>query len=290
MMLDVAPVGNEEIADWLEIAIIASGQKGNTNHKLEEWASTLCGLSDHQVASGLKVIERRSAILKDKYPFEINEYAVIFHAERLNCGYTYLLAISRPSYTATWQPQIIAQEDSDLFEDFVAQVLIRFLGSNSQALAFGWPSKLGRPQEFHKAIEWLARKMGIEPGTAFRPPRRKDGGVDVVAWKNFGDKRSGFPIYLVQCTLQRDVLPKSRDIDLRLWAGWLEMDRDPLAILAVPKTIPPGELWNEISANAIVFDRIRLTQFCDFDNYSDIEKYLQRILEKWKIQGENHLA
>jgi hypothetical protein len=289
-MLDVIPVGNEEIADWLEIAIIASGQKGNTNHKLEEWANSLCGLSDFQVAAGLKIIERRSAILKDSYPFEINEYAVVFHKERLNSGYTYLLAISRPSYSATWQNSSPTQEDSDLFEEFVAKVLTSYLGLNSHALAFGWPSKLGRPQEFHLAIEWLAAKMGIEPGTAFRPPRRKDGGVDVVAWKNFGDKRSGFPVYLVQCTLQRDFLSKSRDIDLRLWAGWLEMDRDPLVILAVPKTISPGELWNEISANAIVLDRIRLTEYCHFSNSPDIESYLEKIISKWRIEGDNHLA
>ena len=289
-MLDVEPVGNEEIADWLEIAIIASGQKGNTTHKLEGWASSLCGLSDYQVASGLKIIERRSAILKDKYPFEINEYAVVFHAERLNCGYSYLLATSRPSYTANWQSQSPTHEESDLFEDFVASVLTEYLGSNSHALAFGWPSKLGRPQEFHKAIEWLAGKMGIDPGNAFRPPRRKDGGVDVVAWKGFGDKRSGFPIYLVQCTLQRDFVSKSRDIDLRLWSGWLEMDRDPLVILAVPKTISPGEVWNEISANAIVLDRIRLTENCNFNNSPEIESYLDKVVAKWQSEGENHLA
>jgi predicted site-specific integrase-resolvase len=121
-MLDVNPVGNEEIADWLELAIIASGEKGNTIHKLNEWASSLCGLSDHQVALALNVIERRSAILNDKYPFEINEYAVVFHKERLNCGYTYLLAISRPSYTAAWQNPSPTQEDSDLFEEFVSCV------------------------------------------------------------------------------------------------------------------------------------------------------------------------
>ena len=289
-MLDVTPVGNEEIADWLEIAIIAAGQKGNTNHKLEEWAMGLCGLSEHQVASGLKTIERRSLILKEKYPFEINEYAVVLHTERLNGGYAYLLSISRPSYTAQWQSQSPTQQESDLFEEFVANVLKVYLGSNSQALSFGWPSKLGRPQEFPKAVEWLAEKMGIEPGSAFRPPRRKDGGVDVVAWKGFGDKRTGFPIYLVQCTLQRDFLSKSRDIDLRLWAGWLEMDRDPLAILAVPKTIPPGELWNEISANAIILDRIRLIEYCNFSNSSEIQGYLEKILTKWRFEGENHLA
>jgi hypothetical protein len=68
------------------------------------------------------------------------------------------------------------------------------------------------------------------------------------------------------------------------------MDRDPLAILAVPKTISPGELWNEISANAIVLDRIRLTEYCNFNNSSAIETYLKKIVSKWQFEGENHLT
>jgi hypothetical protein len=102
--------------------------------------------------------------------------------------------------------------------------------------------------------------MGLKLGGAFRPPRRKDGGVDVVAWKPFKDRRSGFPIYLVQCTLQKEYVSKSRDIDLRIWAGWLEMDRDPITILAIPRSISPGESWNEVTANSIIFDRFRLVE------------------------------
>jgi hypothetical protein len=68
------------------------------------------------------------------------------------------------------------------------------------------------------------------------------------------------------------------------------MDRDPLAILAVPKTISPGELWNEISANSIVLDRIRLTENCNFENSPEIGSYLGKIVSKWRIEGENHLA
>jgi hypothetical protein len=68
------------------------------------------------------------------------------------------------------------------------------------------------------------------------------------------------------------------------------MDRDPLVILAVPKTISPGEVWNEISANSIVLDRIRLTENCNFDNSPEIEVYLEKIVSKWQSEGENHLA
>jgi hypothetical protein len=54
-MLEAAPVGNEEIADWLELAILASGQKGNTNHKILKWASDWANLTELQTSSGLKL-------------------------------------------------------------------------------------------------------------------------------------------------------------------------------------------------------------------------------------------
>jgi hypothetical protein len=259
-MLDASPSGNEEIADWIELAILAGGQKGNANHKIQSWASDWANLTELQVASGLKAMERRSNLLGPRYPFQVNEFAVIFDQSMEVSIYTYLLLITRPGTSVSWQSPVPTQEESDLFEEVVALSLKDYLGEPAEAIPFGWPSKFGRPAEFPLAIEWIAGKMGLKLGGAFRPPRRKDGGVDVVAWKPFKDRRSGFPIYLVQCTLQKEYVSKSRDIDLRIWAGWLEMDRDPITILAIPRSISPGESWNEVTANSIIFDRFRLVE------------------------------
>ena len=131
--------------------------------------------------------------------------------------------------------------------------------------------------------------MGINVGRAYRPPRRKDGGVDVVAWRSFKDRRRGFPIYLVQCTLQKDFVAKSRDIDLRLWAGWLELDRDPITILAIPKAVAPGESWNEVTANAIIFDRLRMTDSHGSELGLLQIEYVQIILKNLKDFANDHL-
>ena len=48
--------------------------------------------------------------------------------------------------------------------------------------------------------------------------------------------------------------------------------------------------WRTISANAIVLDRIRLTENCNFDNSPEIDAYLEKIVSKWQSEGENHLA
>jgi hypothetical protein len=86
----------------------------------------------------------------------------------------------------------------------------------------------------------------------------KDGGVDVVAWRPFPDGRSGFPVLLAQCTLEKDFAHKAADIELRLWSGWLAMDVDPATALAIPDVVPAGEEWNRLAARTVVLDRIRL--------------------------------
>ena len=71
---------------------------------------------------------------------------------------------------------------------------------------------------------------------------------------------------LVQCTLERDFVHKSRDIDRRIWAGWLAFDADPLTALAIPHVVPREEDWREMASNVIVLDRIRLTSLLDNAN------------------------
>lgn len=288
-MLEASPTGNEEIADWIELAILASGNKGNTTHKIQKWASDWANLSELQVASGIKVMERRSGLLGSKYPFEVNDFAIVFNQSMELSAYTYLLLITRPASPVSWQTTVPTQDESDLFEEFVALALKDYLGEPAEAIPFGWPSKFGRPQEFPLAIDWLAEKLGLKLGSAFRPPRRKDGGVDVVAWKPFKDRRSGFPIYLIQCTLQKEFVSKSRDIDLRIWAGWLEMDHDPVSILAIPRSIAPGESWNEITANSIIFDRFRLAESFKDPLPEAQRKYASKLLADFRSFARSQL-
>jgi hypothetical protein len=260
-MIEATPSTSDEIADWIELVVLANDKKGTPLQQIQAWAKEWCHLEEHAVAMAFQVIKRRKSILAGNYPFSINELAIIKDSEIINCAYTLFLFLTRNSWELPWQNALPSKAEVEIFEDLTARVMSNYLNGNGKAIPFGWPSRYGRPQEFHLAINWLADKMHLTLGQAFRPPRRKDGGVDIIAWLPFPDNRTGFPIYLVQCTLQQNVLMKSRDIDLRLWSGWLEMDRDPMVILAIPGTIPTGELWNEISANSLIMDRFRLSQY-----------------------------
>lgn len=149
---------------------------------------------------------------------------------------------------------------SKLFEDITEQCLLSFFGSKTQTLNFGFPSKNDRPAEFAAAVKWLSEKTNIRLGSAYRPPRKKDGGVDLFVWKSFPDNRPGIPIMLVQCTIKDDFINKIGDIDLKLWANWLSSDLEPLIALAVPGVVTREEIWSEVTTRGILLDRLRLVE------------------------------
>jgi hypothetical protein len=146
------------------------------------------------------------------------------------------------------------------FENIVELAISAFFGSSTKTLNFGFPSQFGRPADFPNAVAWLAGKLGIKLGSAYRSPRRKDGGVDIFVWKNFPDSFGGKPVGLVQATIMEDFRNKIADIDTKLWSSWLAIDTDPLVVLAIPTIENDRNIWSELSSRGTLLDRRRLAQ------------------------------
>lgn len=256
-MADLDLSNREEYADWIETTVLARGSHLGLDLIIASGADD-CGLGEAQVSLGLKTMRQRESWLGESYPFHVGDVAVQPRPGAENSVYACLLMLSPNSPARQLMFRSPTNEMAVTFEKLVAAASKKLLGDGSSAVRFGWPSDEGRPQNFHSAIEWLAQKMGISAGSAFRPPLRKDGGVDVVAWRPFPDAKSGFPVVLVQCTLQSDFVPKARDIDVRNWSGWLTLDIDPLTVLAIPGTIAKREDWDEIALRSLILDRVRI--------------------------------
>ena len=250
---------SELIADWIELNALSQSDNASGFDKLRSVVSEELAIPPQRVDVSLNVVKRRFEILGQDYPFEVKSVGMIRRQDWSDLPYSYLLRISsgadHPFSLSTDQNV----ERVTNFEYLVVFAMQSLLGSGSKALRFGFPSE-DRPVEFPKAIEWLSKRMGIQSGEAYRPPRRKDGGVDVVAWRPFRDFRNGFPVYLVQVTCEKNYSHKIYDVDLRLWSGWLNLDADPVSVLAVPTTISPGEEWNEISSRVVVLERLRICE------------------------------
>jgi hypothetical protein len=273
--------GKVGLADLIELLTLSFPQTLFTSNRLHSVLGELWGLEDHHYELAKQEMSRRSRIAGSNYPFRLVNGVPTLGEDTGH--YVALLCLSQMNKTnPDLDPtnQVVMAKD---FELLVEGMLSDFFGSQTKSVNFGFPSTIGRPAEFSHAITWLASRIGIQPGTSFRSPRRKDGGVDIIIWKSFGDSRSGVPILLVQATLQKDVRSKSRDVDRRMWSGWLAMDIDPLVGLAFPHALEQSEVWNEITRNCLVLDRVRL---CASSKTNDlpVPSSLQQLVQVTKSQ------
>lgn len=252
-------MSNEKVADWVEAFLVYSGKTSYPISAIESTVRKKFDLNAHDASFVVRNLNQRSKVLKDKYPFEIHNIAVEVKRNFERIPYTALSCLAA-ALTDDWCGLDVdrPRDIPELFEEIVCDAMIRIFGEGSQGLRFGWPSTIGRPREFNAAITWLAEQMNIKAGNSYRPPRMKDGGVDVVVWRPFGDNKSGFPILLGQVTVEKDFDHKADDIDVRIWSGWLSMDVDPTVVLAVPWTGLDKEQWIRINSRALLLDRIRI--------------------------------
>lgn len=258
-MTDLEVSTTEAIADWIETSVLVSSSGHFGRDKLDGLAMTEIGATPMKVSMAIGTMAKRAGVLGDSYPFVASDIAVLRRNTGHAATYAALLHLTPGSVA---RQTVRASETAvmgELLEEISEAALANFWGPGGDALSFGYPSKHGRPESFDQAVVWLAGKIGLEAGRGYRPPRRKDGGVDVVAWRQFADRRAGFPVALAQCTIQAETFTKTTDIDLRLWSSWLAMDSDPLSMLVIPGTIrSAGPDWRQLTTVVMVIDRIRL--------------------------------
>ena len=153
------------------------------------------------------------------------------------------------------------------------QAIINYFGKEAMGVRFGSPASNGRPPNFPEAIKWLADMLNLEIGPGTPRSQSRDGGVDVVVWRPFRDHRTGFIVVLCQCTVANNWPNKSRDIQPRKWAGWIDFAFEPATALAVPFAIPKTfEQWDELRRTVnLVLDRIRLSELIGRIPVEDLE-------------------
>jgi hypothetical protein len=166
------------------------------------------------------------------------------------------------STSARYRTERRQRETDQLFDELVLDALKQYLGKGVVGLRFGAPASGGRPRNFRDAIAWLAKEMNLPLGAGRARRTGGDGGLDVVAWRPFSDRRSGFLVILAQCTVQRDWFDKAKDLTDDVWRGWVDLGKGPHLALAVPFVISADfEKWDTLRRTVhSVLDRLRL---CD---------------------------
>jgi hypothetical protein len=250
-----------DVADWVEGSMLLEGLARMSKAAIRDRIHG-SGFGDDPeaiVEFALAEVSRRQGIAPRVYPFQESDSAVVLNATVDPFLYECLLWMSiSPAYRRLKQ---FARADY-LFDHIVRAAIAGWLGPSSISVRFAWPSLDGRPKAFPLAMEWLAALMGLRLNALRKRPVVKDGGVDIVAWRPFLDRRTGFIVVLCQATLESNWDRKARDIVIDKWRGWISLGKDPVTALAVPFAVSIAtEEWEELATIVhVVLDRFRLCE------------------------------
>jgi len=154
-----------------------------------------------------------------------------------------------------------------LFEDICVKAAKAYFGGDlneAEAFAFGFPRRV-LPPSFKKAVDDLCRRMG--EGVCHRRnrtelPSRKDAKLDIVAWRDFHDRRRGKLIGFGQCATGQNwkekltELPATND-----WCTYWLDDRPavwPIRLFFVPHRVAEKNWLHTCVYGGILFDRCRI--------------------------------
>jgi hypothetical protein len=218
--------------------------------------------SDAQMTLAFGAIDDRRREMGALYPFVKEGRGVRFDAHGPWHLYALLLLLSFKG-TPLRLDKDWPRSDA-LFDDIARRAVLAKMGSGTKSLLFGWPPRDGRPSTFPEALEWVANQLGVElrmPKERL-PSHHRDAGVDVLAWSPFADGRTGFPIILVQDTVQFEYVKKPRDVAPARWRDWIELGTNPTVGFVIPFLVPRGHRWwEEIAAEVNLFlDRTRIME------------------------------
>ena len=283
---------SHEFADYLELLCIVNGGE----YSISDAQSQIDIISDEDDQEGimneddllydslqnaLEEIDHRHISCAGHYPFTSDRNRIIFDAgqdiieQKRALVYQYLLLATRLNMI---DHKIVEDIDGTLlFEEISALAVKNYFGSNAESLIFGTAAQGG----FKDKISQLILKLG-EGAEAKEPEEstndERDGGLDVVAWRPFADKRKGKMIGFGQC---------KTGTTWRMQVGLLDPDdfcktyfkdqpiSKPINLFFVAESFK--ENYESIFRKAgIMFDRCRI-----MEQLSDVPDELITRIQKW---------
>jgi hypothetical protein len=149
-------------------------------------------------------------------------------------------------------------EQGSLFEDLTKESLERLFGGWTIHQT-GWART--RVNKLRAVVEDVASHLGETLGNIERwtRPAANEAGLDILCYRPFPDKRSGIPVYLMQCASGGDWEGKLDTPRLRTWKKIIEFTTSPAKAFATPFAFLEDDFRiNSNNVNGMLLDRCRL--------------------------------
>lgn len=232
-------------------------------------------------AEALHVIQQRSRLLGDDYPFDL-ERSSLKPREGGSLLYTYCLAVSAKIADGTLRFRQLVRH----YERLSMEVVAFQLGTD-RFVRVGWPTERAYANDaagsFERRIKTAKRvcrydKNDFRVTSDTRMKRSlknlKDGRIDAIVHKHMPDGRPGGVTALIQCGCGKHDVDEQKQKSDQLNLNWLNLVFDtlphplPLRIFATSQHIVHDDHLHAMQAqgDCIAIDRIRLVLFDrDFD-------------------------
>ena len=147
----------------------------------------------------------------------------------------------------------------DLFE--------RCIEISAQSLLPGWKTyRTGWTYDDAKNISEIVEVLGeilFTSGASdleeWSPSEEKDGGLDLVCYRAFGDEREAMPVFFLQCASGKNWRTKIHAPNAATWQKYLNSAVAPSTGIVAPFVIDEAKLKRAaLQGQIIVFDRLRI--------------------------------
>lgn len=232
-------------------------------------------------------LDWRSRVLGPLYPFRLETCRTTWRLARTSphgdgsvqagrSSYLFCLLLSalRDSRIQDDAGQDLAKQAERDFELVATTAGAGTLGG--EAMAFGWPRD--DRTSFRAALEEVGHKLGWKPRPdtpLWSSGREKDEGIDVIAWRNFGDRRPGGLLLLGQAASGRRWEKKGAEPPVFL--SWFPECRPQhyLPALFIPfpqhhdcgglkdhhfEDVARADAWKREQSCGLVLDRLRIVE------------------------------
>ena len=271
------PTDTIQLADWLEIYALISGDRNSSRGDLESALRTasLFESSDPQrndegvqqkILEVFRELDDRARAGKEAYPFLLNGGVLrVKEGWEEFPSYVFCLCLSYFGFKEKKNGKAFPRR---WFEHVSRDALQHYLGGES--LRFGWPRlKSELPTDFKQAINFLCQR--IKEGESYKDgglPDRKDDALDIVAWKHFPDERAGKIVIFGNCATEKD-WERSKKTELTPGPFCSDWMTDPpkceiVKSLFIPHRVEYKRFRTHLKRAGIIFDRCRVAYWAHF--------------------------
>jgi len=244
------------LADWLEILALKSADRNSSHGDLYQALKRLDPENVDEICrETMMEVGERARAAGDGYPFDFSGSLLRLKGKwEDHLPYIFCLFLS---YCEDKKKKVPGLKHEQMFEQLSCVAVRSYLGG--EVLHFGFP-RVAPPKGFAGALRNVCGQVSEWNPTSNGTAKIKDGGLDLVAWKCFPDRKIGKLVLFGHCASGRDWPDKINELDPEDFCNtWLSGQKSPVVkTFFIPYRLPAEDFDRRAISAKLFFDRCRI--------------------------------